>query len=188
MTGVRPLTTLNIYVKIKRMSSDELSGHSETLGELKLPPLPVSVSLDFQNGVLPPGDYPMTFDDIRRSILVRGPVVFRAPTWDSTWRGHLVDNLEVLVNQLWVAGVENIYIDGSFVEEKDHPNDIDGYFECDPADFRGLANRLNQLDPHKCWIWDPNSRQLHKGSTKRQLPMWCDQAMLVRKERAGDSS
>ncbi len=52
-------------------------------------------------------------------------------TWDRPWRARLVDNLEIMVLQLWQVGVTSIWIDGSFVENKDHPHDIDGYFEVD---------------------------------------------------------
>ena len=54
-------------------------------------------------------------------------------SWDSHWRSHLVDNLQVLSQQLWAVGVRDIYADGSFAEDKHHPNDIDGYFICDLA-------------------------------------------------------
>lgn len=37
-----------------------------------------------------------------------------------------MDNFEALVNQLWQVGVSEVYIDGSFAEDKNHPNDIDG--------------------------------------------------------------
>lgn len=89
-------------------------------------------------------------------------------------RAHLIDNLEVLVNQLRKVGVTNVYLDGSFVEDKDHPNDIDGYFTCDVFRFISgdLARELNLLDPHKVWTWSPASRRLAPGSPKRQLPMW----------------
>ena len=48
-----------------------------------------------------------------------------------------VGNLEILARQLWSVGIRDIYADGSFVEDKDHPNDIDGYFVCDlqPLDY-----------------------------------------------------
>jgi len=46
-------------------------------------------------------------------------------------------------------------IDGSFVENKAHPNDIDGYFECDAKHFKKIIDKLNKLDPHHSWIW-PN--------------------------------
>ena len=114
----------------------------------------------------------MTFDDIRKSILARGPVIFQAPTWDSEWRAKLVDNLEIIVKQLWAVGITEIFVDGSFVEEKDHPNDIDGYFECNARDFRRIVDKLNTLDPHRCWTWALASRRPSRGSTKAQLPMW----------------
>jgi hypothetical protein len=36
-----------------------------------------------------------------------------------------------MVGQLWEAGISEIFVNGSFVEDKDHPGDIDGYFECE---------------------------------------------------------
>jgi hypothetical protein len=38
-----------------------------------------------------------------------------------------VDNLAVLVAQLWQVGIDRIFIDGSFAQDKPRPNDIDGY-------------------------------------------------------------
>src|ERR1041384_5574189 len=54
----------------------------------------------------------------------------RLPNWDVIWRRQLVDNLGILVRQLWQVGIREIFADGSFVEDKEHPNDIDGYFVC----------------------------------------------------------
>jgi hypothetical protein len=82
------------------------------------------------DGLLSPGDVELTFDELRASILVNGPGS-SCPNWDAGWRHRLVDNLEIMVRQLWRVGVTEIYADGSFVEDKDHPNDIDGYFVCD---------------------------------------------------------
>jgi len=128
---------------------------------------------NFQDGVLPPGDYELTLSELRNSILVNGCGELRQ-NWDKEWRSKLVDNLEIMVQQLWQVGVDQIYIDGSFSEDKDHPNDIDGYFECDPATFLSgqLETKLNLLDANKVWTWDPNSRQAYPGYPKRQLPMW----------------
>lgn len=124
-------------------------------------------------GLLPPFDHTATFDELRASHLITGQGI-DSTTWDSAWRKRLVDNLEVLVGQLWQVGIENIYIDGSFVEEKDHPNDIDGYFECDVVEFvtRRLHTSLNALDRYKVWTWDEGSRRWDKNSGKAQLPMW----------------
>lgn len=71
-------------------------------------------------------------------------------------------------------GVTEIFIDGSFLEDKDHPNDIDGYFECDWREFvsGALQDRLNQLDPHRAWTWDPAERRPYRSYPKKQLPMW----------------
>lgn len=125
-------------------------------------------------GVLPAGDYSLTLDQLRVSSLVTGSQS-RSRHWDSAWRLHLVENLSVLVHQLWQVGLVDITVDGSFVEDKDHPNDIDGYFECEMAHLASgqLEENLNRLDPHQVWTWDPDRRQRVPGFTKKQLPMWC---------------
>jgi hypothetical protein len=85
-----------------------------------------------------------------------------------------VDQLEILTRQLWTVGITEVFADGSFAEEKDHLNDIDGYFV---SDFEFLASgelqrELNLLDPQKVWTWDPASRKPYRGYPKKQLPMW----------------
>jgi hypothetical protein len=79
-----------------------------------------------------------------------------------------------MVRQRWHVGIKDIFIDGSFVEDKDHPNDIDGYFVCDLMELATgrLERNLNLLDPDKVWTWDPKSRRPFKGYPKKQLPMW----------------
>lgn len=121
-------------------------------------------------GLLPPGDYPLTFDELRQSHLVRGT----GESWDMEWRLRLVDQCEVMVRQLWEIGIFEVFLDGSFVEDKEHPNDIDGYFTCDPFYLASgdLERDLNALDPYKIWTWDSRSRRPYKGYTKKQLPMW----------------
>jgi len=127
------------------------------------------------NGLLPIGDYEVTLAELRNSILVQGPRDrLKYPNWDASWRLWLVDNLEMMVGQLWMVGVNEIYIDGSFVEDKDHPNDIDGYFVCDLAELASgrLVRALNRLDPQKVWTWDHTLRRPYPGYPKKQLPMW----------------
>ena len=125
------------------------------------------------DGLLPPGDVALTFDDLRASLLVTGPGP-SCPYWDADWRRYLVDNLEVMVRQLWHIGIEEVFVDGSFVEDKDHPNDIDGYFVCDLRELASgrLERELNVIDPHKVWTWNPASRRAYRGYPKKQLPMW----------------
>jgi len=127
------------------------------------------------DGLLPRGDYELTLDEIRQSMLVVGPADKKLyPDWDCAWRAYLVDNLTILVGQLWRVEITDIFVDGSFVEDKDHPNDIDGYFNCDLAKLMSgqLEQELNLLDPYKVWTWDRNSRRPAPGYWKMQLPMW----------------
>lgn len=125
------------------------------------------------DGMLPPGDYELTLDELRASSLVTGTGV-ASSTWDQQWRSLLVENLAVLVGQLRQIGVSEIFADGSFVEDKDHPNDIDGYFVCELRRLASgeLQRDLNLLDPHKVWTWDPRERTPFRGYPKKQLPMW----------------
>ena len=127
------------------------------------------------NGLLPPGDYELSFDELRLSRLVRDTGDRNTDsTWDAAWRKQLVGGLEILARQLWQVGTREIFADGSFVEDKDHPNDIDGYFVCDLMQLASgdLVQQLNRLDPYKVWTWDPASRHPYRGYPKRQLPMW----------------
>lgn len=127
------------------------------------------------DGVLPPGDYVLTLAQLRDSILVLGAGDPKDhPTWDAAWRLKLVENLEVLVLQLRSVGIDEVYVDGSFAEDKDHPNDIDGYFECDALRFASgqLERDLNRIDPQKCWTWAQGARKPYRGYPKLQLPMW----------------
>lgn len=79
-----------------------------------------------------------------------------------------------MAHQLWAVDITDIFVDGSFVEDKNHPNDIDGYFVCDLMRLATgeLELELNRLDPHKAWTWDPSQRRSFAGYPKRQLPMW----------------
>jgi hypothetical protein len=125
------------------------------------------------DGLLPPGDYDVSFEELRQSVLVAGGPV-GSKNWDAPWRARLVANLEILTRQLWLVGIREIYADGSFAEDKDHPNDIDGYFVCGLQQLAtgDLVRRLNLLDPFKVWTWDPASRRPYRGYPKSQLPMW----------------
>jgi hypothetical protein len=127
------------------------------------------------DGLLPPGDYEVSLDELRRSMLVLGPADPKERlSWDRPWRGQLVENLAILARQLWQVDIREIFADGSFAEDKDHPNDIDGYFVCSLDMLRSgeLTRRLNLLDPWKVWTWDPASRKPYRGYAKKQLPMW----------------
>ncbi len=126
-------------------------------------------------GLLPAGDYVLTMDQLMRSFLVDGPPGQMITCgWDRRWRARLVENLAILVGQLKQVGIDDVFVNGSFVEDKAHPNDIDGYFECDLHSLASgdLQRDLDLLDPHGVWTWDPAARRPYRGYPKRQLPMW----------------
>jgi hypothetical protein len=109
--------------------------------------VPNSLPADFADGVLPPGDYPMTLSELEQSLLVVGPRP-NLPNWDTTWRRYLVGQLTILAAQLWDEGVTEIYLDGSFVEDKLGPGDIDGYYvTTQSAIAGGRLGRLNAQSP-----------------------------------------
>jgi len=72
-------------------------------------------------GLLPAGDYEMTFEQLRESHLVQDGDL-SCEHWDVAWRLWLVGQFEVLVNQLWQVGIDDVFADGSFAENKAHPN------------------------------------------------------------------
>ncbi len=122
-------------------------------------------------GLLPPGDYHLTLDQLRESLLVIGPP--RADRrWNRDGRLQLVDNLAIMADHLWRVGIQDIYVDGSFVEDKASPNDIDGYFVCTATQFQhgSLKRDLAALDA--IWTWDNSARTKARNTTKPQLPMW----------------
>lgn len=123
-----------------------------------------------EDGLLPPEDYLMTIEELRNSLLVHGPE--DGSPWDHKKRLSLVDNLEILVNELWAVGIDEIFIDGSFVEDKASPGDIDGYFVADPMTLPDVVRDLNKSNPYKVWTWDWNERVFDRNSAKPQLPMW----------------
>lgn len=93
-------------------------------------------------------------NQIRTSLLVTGPK--DGLPWDADKRMFLVDNLEIMVNQLWIVGITEIY--------------IDGYFVADVRTLPDIVRELNSIDPHKIWSW--KDRIYDRNSAKWQLPMW----------------
>jgi hypothetical protein len=112
----------------------------------------------------------------RLAVTFRPIYVFLVNKWffDDLYNFLFVRPYFCLARQLWQVGIYEIFADGSFVEDKDHPNDIDGYFVCDLKSLASglLTQQLNRLDPYKVWTWDPASRRPYRGYPKRQLPMW----------------
>lgn len=104
-------------------------------------------------GLLAPKDFELTIAELRESLLVNGPD--GSDTWDGAWRRQLVDNLEIVAGQLVKAGIVDIFVDGSFVEEKDHPGDIDLYFPIARPLLPAKIDQLNAIAGERIWGWTP---------------------------------
>ncbi len=73
-------------------------------------------AFDPETGALPPGDHRATLDEIRRRFGF------------TPRRRWLLKGLRLALEAFWAAGIEEIYIDGSFCTDKPDPGDIDGYW------------------------------------------------------------
>jgi hypothetical protein len=125
-------------------------------------------------GHLPAGIHLSTFADLRASHLVLCPSASQFPDWDAGWRSKLVDNLEMLVKQLWSYGCDEVFIDGSFVDAIEHPGDIDGYFNCEVDDLKDyqMQNALNTEENNFVWNWHSNSFLPAQGYPRGKPRMW----------------
>src|SRR6201985_1437616 len=73
-------------------------------------------AFDPATGALPTGDHRATLEEIE------GRFGF------TPRRRWLLKGLRAAVKAFWTAGVEDIFIDGSFCTEKLDPGDVDGYW------------------------------------------------------------
>jgi hypothetical protein len=85
-------------------------------------------ALDAASGALPPGDHRATLEEI-------GSRFGFTPR-----RRWLLQGLRAAVQTFWMAGIEDIFIGGSFCTEKPDPGDVDGYW-VEPDD--GVYDRID---------------------------------------------
>lgn len=100
-----------------------------------------------ENGVLPQGIYVTDF------------VTFSLRFGFSQRRKDLLQGLSSAISILKAAGCSTIYIDGSFVTDKELPNDIDCCWE---GDFNIIGNNLLQLEPVLLDLTDGRRKQKEK--------------------------
>jgi len=89
-------------------------------------------AFDPTTGALPPGDHRATLEEI-------GSRFGFTPR-----RRWILKGLRAAVKAFWLAGIEEIFIDGSFCTEKPDPGDVDGYW-VEPDD-----DVYDRIDPY--WI------------------------------------
>jgi hypothetical protein len=89
-------------------------------------------ALDEATGGLPPGDHPATLEEVAKRFGF------------TPRRRWLIKGLRIAVNAFWAAGIQEIFVDGSFCTNKRDPGDIDGYW-VEPD-----AGVYDRVDPY--WI------------------------------------
>lgn len=87
------------------------------------------------DGMLPPGIHSCTWDELVKGL-----------AW-SPRRQWLIAGLRLAALALKTAGCKVLYIDGSFVTQKDEPGDYDGCWESTGVDVAKLDPILLAFDP-----------------------------------------
>lgn len=102
---------------------------------------------DLNDGRLPPGDWKATLDEVE----LRFAYNFR--------RREIMAGLRHVVAQLQSHGIEDVWVDGSFVTDKQRPNDVDvvymiptGEDEADWPDV-GPSRRQHVKRYHRVDLW-----------------------------------
>ena len=112
---------------------------------------------DFEiiTGALPPGDHQATLAEIRRRLGF------------TPRRRWLIKGLQKAVHAFRAAGIEEIYIDGSFCTSKPDPGDIDGYWvEPDERVYERIDS-----------YWIDFELVLVPSVRKRKWRMWADHGL-----------
>ena len=107
---------------------------------------------DRDTGALPAGDYQATLEEICKRFGF------------TPRRKWLLKGLRAAVEAFWAAGIEAIYIDGSFCTEKPDPGDIDGYWVEPDAEV------YERIDPY----WIDFTLVLVQPVRKWRWRMWAD--------------
>lgn len=87
-----------------------------------------------EEGLLPQGIYETDFEELRGKM-----------GWGRR-RLALLEGLERALELMAVSGVRRVYLDGSFVTDKDRPNDIDGCYDLEVGTTAEVAS-LQDMAP-----------------------------------------
>lgn len=98
---------------------------------------------DFRDGRLPPGVHNATLKEIRDKL-----------GWGQR-RKNLIDGLELAFGLMRNCGIKRVYIDGSFVTDKNRPEDIDGCYD--------VPQGANLGAMYPIWPWTRPNRTMSKA-------------------------
>ena len=102
---------------------------------------------DPETGALPPADHQANLEEIAERLGF------------TPRRRWLLKGLRAALEAFWTAGIEEVYIDGSFCTEKPDPGDIDGYWvEPDSEVYERIDPywidfTLVMVQPVRKWKW-----------------------------------
>ncbi len=110
------------------------------------------------SGALPPGEHEATLKEISSAL-----------TWNYS-RRVIYSGLEFVVNELTAHSVDVIWVDGSFVTNKDRPRDVDVAYEVpsggDPDGWGLLSparhndlKRYQRVDLYAYWPGQPQIKE-----------------------------
>ena len=88
-----------------------------------------------EEGLLPPGIYETDFEELREKM-----------GW-SRRRLALLEGLESALELMATSGVTRVYLDGSFVTDKNRPNDIDGCYDLEESTTAETLKRMAPIFP-----------------------------------------
>lgn len=100
---------------------------------------------DLRDGRLPPGVHSADIGELRDKL-----------GWGRK-RRSLIDGLEIMLGLMEDCGIKRVYVDGSFVTDKDRPNDIDGCYDIPPG-----ATDASLRPMYPIWPWNPANRAMSK--------------------------
>jgi hypothetical protein len=131
--------------------------------------------LHFTEEGLLPQDIEVTLEELTSSFLVTGAGVELAD-WDADWRLHLAQNAGIVARRFRQAGgVDEFWLDGSFVERVARPGDIDAYYVLPReqlANMSAFRARLNALEGENIWTWNPRDRRRFPETRDAKPPFW----------------
>ena len=107
---------------------------------------------DPETGALPPGDHQATLEEVRKRF---------GFTPRHRW---LLKGLRTALEAFWSAGIEKVYIDGSFCTEKPDHGDVDGYWVEPDLDV------YDRIDPY----WIDFTLVFVRRAGKWRWRMWAD--------------
>lgn len=125
-----------------------------------------------QNGALPPGIYAATLPEIKARFAT------------NSTRDALFAGLKLLAHDLAAAGCKTLYLNGSFITDKQDPKDYDACWETDGVDNRidPILRDIKTFKQQRKQNTAATSSTVHQTSAPTFSPSFSSTATATRKE------